>query len=163
MNPWYNEDARLRFSIISLLLSDKIGQSRNGKEISEQAVRLFSKDSFINKILNARVDYENKKYKKCCEQCEELLETESLSVSERNQVLFLTADAYIARAKKAKKESNKSEFYNKAANAMIVVRNSAEPDYLESLKRLKTIYTEMGGDNLKEAEKINSILSVYEN
>ena len=46
---------------------------------------------------------------------------------------------------------------------MIVVRNSAEPDYLESLKRLKTIYTEMGGDNLKEAEKINSILSVYEN
>lgn len=163
LNPWYNEDARLRFSIISLLLSDKLGQSRNGKEISKKAVRLFSKDTFINKILNAKVDYENKKYTKCCEQCEKLLETESLTVSERNQVLFLTADAYIARAKRAKKESKKTEFYGKAADAMIVVRNSAEPDYLESLKRLKTIYSEMGGDNLKEAKKINSILSIYEN
>ena len=76
-------------------------------------------------------------------------------------VRFLKTDALIELARRETDDGLRLELYMEAKNEMVIVQSDSEEDYLESLRRLKPIYRELGPDYYDEEKKANDILQIF--
>ena len=161
LSNWYSESDNLRFSIITLLLSNKAGYKVDGIDIASMCRQLFTDDTIAGAMINAQLDYDEGEYEKCRTACDVLLEGGGLSVKELHVVRFLKTDALIELARRETDDGLRLELYMEAKNEMVIVQSDSEEDYLESLRRLKPIYRELGPDYYDEEKKANDILQIF--
>ncbi len=161
LSKWCSESDNLRFSIITLLLLNKAGYEIDGIDIASKCRQLFTDDTYAGAMINAHLDYENGEYQSCRKACDVLLRSEGLDEKEQNTVRFLKTDALMELAKSEKDDELRLGLYQEAKKEMVMVQSNAGEDYLESLRRLKPIYRELGPNYYDDEKKANDILQIF--
>ena len=151
---WYNDDSQLRFQLLTLLLTKKVGMSIDVSEIASKSLSLFAGNEFADKLIQATVAFEEHDYNLCRDLCGQMLELD-LTGKDKHRILFLKTDALLALAEED--PGNKENYLTEAKEAMEVVQNDVEDDYVNCLKRLRDIY-EMSGDDESRNEITNRLL-----
>lgn len=155
---WYSREGYLRISIANVLMAGTMSMNPTDPDIVDLSTELFNGDSVDDLIIQAALEYRNEQYGSCLEKCEVLEEIKGITDSDLRRVLFIKADTLIALAEAADDHDSQQEYYIEACIAMEKVRAAVEDDYLESLRKLKDIYSNMDGDHYDDIQQINEIL-----
>ena len=161
LSNWYSESDNLRFSIMTLFLANKTGYKVDGMDIASMCRQLFTDDTVEGAMINAQLDYEDGEYQRCRAACDALLEDGRLETKEQHAIRFLKTDALVELAKRETDDELRLELYMEAKDELLIVQSDAEEDYLESLRRLKPIYTELGPDYYDAEKDANEILQIF--
>lgn len=151
---WYNDDSQLRFQLVSLLVAKKAGISIDVSEIASKSLSLFDGNEFNDIFIQASLAFEGHDYKRCNDLCGQMLELE-VPGKDKHRILFLKTDALLALAEED--PNYKEDYLTQAKEAMEVVQNDVEDDYVNCLKRLRDIY-EMSGDDESRNEITERLL-----
>lgn len=145
---------QLRFQLVSLLVAKKAGISIDVSEIASKSLSLFDGNEFNDIFIQASLAFEGHDYKRCNDLCGQMLELE-VPGKDKHRILFLKTDALLALAEED--PNYKEDYLTQAKEAMEVVQNDVEDDYVNCLKRLRDIY-EMSGDDESRNEITERLL-----
>ncbi|MCM1303590.1 MAG: hypothetical protein NC305_02220 [Lachnospiraceae bacterium] len=159
IRPWYSEDDLLRFNLVTLLLSNRIGLELDLSQVIGQARELFDGDTFTEGLIQATLDYEDGRYADCVEKCDRILDIE-VPGGNLHKALFLQTDALIEMARATDDQEERIQLLTKAEDAMKMVQMDVEDDYIECLNRLSAIYSDMP-DREAERMEVNGILQAF--
>ncbi len=144
---FYDNDSRTRFKIDAILLANRVGMKIEAGDILSMSQQLFNGETSEDLFIQATLAFETEDYEACVTQCQEILELNSSNI---HRVLFLKSDALQALANKEEDAERKAGYLKSALEAMKIIENDVEDDYVHCLRYLHAIYDQLNDDENRD-------------
>lgn len=132
----------LRLHVCEGILAYRLGMENALTGLSEHCNKLFGLDSINTTYLVAFLEYADGRFGECVEMCNQILEKFNPNDYSYHEVLFLKAEALMARASELS-VGEALALYEEAETVLLTVKNAVEDDYILSLEKLHALYKAM--------------------